>query len=247
MDGNNNILQKMTVLLLIIIFTMQQNQMALITSFYETHFSMTSLVDTTKRNRFQLVQTILKEGYYFRQPRRIWMRVRSRAYWPNILKYADEEYWLSTFRMTSDTFLYICDELRDHLKPAHNPFHQAREPIAAEEQVAICLYYLASGSLYRVVGDVFGIHKSTVCVIVHKVCNKIVEKLIQQWITIPDEHECEEISERFRARCGLPRIILAIDGSHIPVTPPSNGRTDFSNRKGWPSVVLQAAVDDRLL
>lgn len=148
--------------------------------------------------------------------------------------------------MNSDTFLYICDELRDLLKPAYNPLHP-REPISVEEQVAICLYFLASGSLYRVVGDVFGIHKSTVCKIVHKVCNEIVEKLMPEWINLPDEGECEEISKRFEERSGIPQIILAIDGSHIAITPPANGRTEFYNFKGWPSLVLQAAVDDKLL
>lgn len=107
-----------------------------------------------------------------------------------------------------------------------------RESVSAEEQIAVCLYYLASRALYRVVGDVFGLHKSTVCKIVHKVCATIVEQLVPKWITIPNAEECALISERFQNRSGISQIILAIDGSHIPITPSLEGRTDFYNRKG---------------
>lgn len=37
-----------------------------------------------------------------------------------------------------------------------------------------------------------------------------------------------------------------IDGSHIAVTAPFEGKKDYTNRKGWDSLVLQAVVDDKL-
>lgn len=40
-----------------------------------------------------------------------------------------------------------------------------------------------------------------------------------------------------------PQAIGAIDGSHIPVTPPLDGKSDYICRKGYPSVILQAVVD----
>lgn len=233
----------LAILLLVAISAIQQWQL-LMFAMYQMLMT-TFAMQFTKRKKFQLVQVVLDKGYYYRQPRKVWMKIRSRHYWKDLLR-SDEEEWIQNLRMTSNTFLYICDELGESLKPEVNVLNP-RKPISAEEQIAICLYFLASGANYRVIGCVFGIHKSTVCKIVNRVCNEIVAKLMPKWITIPNEEECKIISQRFEVRSGIPQIILAIDGSHIPITPPSQGRTDFFNRKGWPSLVLQAAVDDKLL
>ena len=39
----------------------------------------------------------------------------------------------------------------------------------------------------------------------------------------------------------------AINGSHVPVTPPALNHTDYYNRKGWYSVLIQAVVDHKYL
>ena len=40
-----------------------------------------------------------------------------------------------------------------------------------------------------------------------------------------------------------PQAIGAIDGSHIPVLPPADGKADYLCRKCYPAIVLQAVVD----
>lgn len=64
---------------------------------------------------------------------------------------------------------------------------------------------------------------------------------------MPDSAECEELAAGFEKICNIPQLILALDGSHIPVTPSMSGHADFFNRKGWPSLILQAAVDYKAL
>ena len=76
-------------------------------------------------------------------------------------------------------------------------------------------------------------------------CNGMLKGPIKQLIKMPNEAEAVEISRRFEAAHSIPQIMGLIDGTHIPVLPPSDGYKDFVNRKGWPSYVLQAVVDDK--
>jgi len=41
----------------------------------------------------------------------------------------------------------------------------------------------------------------------------------------------------------VPQCIGAIDGSHVPVSPPALCHTDYYNRKGWYSALIRAVVD----
>lgn len=157
----------------------------------------------------------------------------------------DDDDWLETFRMNRALFMELVDELRPALEPAFNPL-QSREPLSPEKQTAVALYFLSSTSEYRTVGNLFGIHKSTVHRCVNRVVAAICRNLMSRWIYMPDEEECRQLSKHHFDRYKIPRIIGAIDGSHVAITPPSVGYHDYINRKGWPSTVLQAVVDNQL-
>lgn len=109
-------------------------------------------------------------------------------------------------------------------------------------RICIALYKLASCCEYRTVASIFGIGKTSV----HRYVYKFVRALCKlkkdyiQWYTAEDGKRIAEENER---RYHYPQAIGAIDGSHIPVTPPADGKGDYLCRKGYPSVVLQAVVD----
>ena len=174
------------------------------------------------------------------------MKPRMKYFWPNFLLTSTEKNWIETFRMSRGTFFYICLKLQNKLAPRQN-YLIPREPISTEEQVAICIYYLASTAEYRVVGDVFGVHKSTVWKCVHNVVDAILNILMPEWIKMPDEKECKTISDELENISHIPQIIGIVDGSHIPILPPQDGHADYINRKGWASIVLQAVVDNHLM
>jgi hypothetical protein len=60
----------------------------------------------------------------------------------------------------------------------YHRLHLNSSGILVQKQVAITLYWLASSAEYRAVGNLFGVGKSTVCSIVHKVCEAIYEDLL---------------------------------------------------------------------
>lgn len=55
--------------------------------------------------------------------------------------------------------------------------------------------------------------------------------------------EITVIAQEFQHKSKVPHVIGAIDGTHITVLPPPDWYRDYVNRKGWPSLVLQAVVD----
>ena len=75
-------------------------------------------------------------------------------------------------------------------------------------------------------------------------CKGMVSSAIHNFIKVPMTAEAIGIARQFEQKFNIPQIIRCIDGSHILVLPPSDGYKDFANRKGWPSYVLQAVVDD---
>lgn len=172
------------------------------------------------------------------------MKKRSFDWWYRIVNdhFKDED-WIETFQMTKTTFFWLCDQLREELAPNLNQI-ETREPVSVEKQVAVCLYFLSSCCEYRIVGNNFGIHKATVWKCIHKVINAINTKLMSSWIIMPDNDECRKIAEAFEKKTHISQLIGAIDGTHISILPPSDGYRDFINQKGWPSIILQAVVDN---
>ncbi|WAR08532.1 HARB1-like protein [Mya arenaria] len=57
----------------------------------------------------------------------------------------------------------------------------------------------------------------------------------------------DQVAEGFSARCGVPGIVGAVDGTHVPVPGPrSQHRASFINRKGYPSIQMQVVCDSKL-
>ncbi|VEN48856.1 unnamed protein product [Callosobruchus maculatus] len=192
----------------------------------------------------QMRAALYYRGKISKRPRHrsCWMKKRSDDWWTRIVKkHFTEDDWLENFRVTPDTFHFICERLRPYLQPKEK---YVRTSATVEKKVAITLYKLASCAEYRIVANQFGIHKSSVHVYVYDVINAIYAEFGTEYLSMPNELEAEEVSQGFESMCGLPNVIGAIDGTHIPILPPKDGYRDFINRKGWPSYNVLAVVDN---
>jgi len=125
------------------------------------------------------------------------MKKRSNEFWESIvLHYYTDLEWLESFRMSKMSFLKLCDLLKNELQPKMQ-FLKAREPVSVKKQVAIALYKIASCSEYRVVGNVFGVHKSTVKKCLYRVIKAINEVMVPTYINMPCQDEAEYITMQF--------------------------------------------------
>lgn len=172
---------------------------------------------------------------------RIWMKDRKSNWWPSFLKNNTSD-WNEYFRMSKETFEYICSVVEDDLTPKPQLTSNSRKPVSVKKQVAIAILTLATSSKYQVVGALFEVHKTTVRKCIVRFCESLTNQS-SNFIYMPQDIEALEISTKFEAACHIPNILGCIDGSHIPITAPSNGYRDFINRKHYASYVLQAVVD----
>lgn len=175
-----------------------------------------------------------------RKSPKVWMKKRCNNWWKNVVNSDSYDEWIDNFRIDKNTYQFLCDKLRGELQ--HNE-NWVRKPIDVETKVGIALYKLASCSEYRIVGNQFGVHKASVYRCLKQFCAAVIKILLPEEIKMPNMEDAASICAEFKRKSGIPMILGAIDGCHIPVTPPTDGYRDYINRKTWASVVLQGIVD----
>ncbi|XP_041379658.1 putative nuclease HARBI1 [Gigantopelta aegis] len=143
--------------------------------------------------------------------------------------------------MKRATFDFLCTKLYDKLQRSS----VVREALSVEHRVVVAIYFLASTAEYRTIGNLFGIHKSTVHSCVHDVCDAIVALLFPAFVTFLKGQGLKEIIRGFQETWNFPNCAGAIDATHIPIIAPKEDHADYVNRKGWYSIILQAVCDHR--
>ena len=144
--------------------------------------------------------------------------------------------------MSKSTFEHLCRELRPLVQKQCTPL---REPLDVDERVAITLWRLATNIEYRTLGHLFGVGRSTAGAVTLETC-RAIQKLMPKYVYLHVGEAMKHNVEGFEVRWGFPQAAGAIDGTHIPILrPPGESGSDYYNRKGFYSIVMQAVVDFR--
>ena len=173
--------------------------------------------------------------------RTVWAKERSSFWWEYIVNNTFTSHdWITNFRMSRATFMYVCNHLRPLITKKETVM---RKSISAEKRLAITLYYLATNSDFRTVGHLFGVSKSSVCLIVQEVCATIVDVLLPKHLSFPSGDALRAVISGFHENHKFPQCVGAVDGCHIPIVSPPDCAADYYNRKGFHSVLLQGTVN----
>ena len=173
----------------------------------------------------------------------VWCKERSKDWWVQVVHGVyGEEWWYDNLRMSKDTFDALCSELRPYVQRKDTKFRQA---ITVEGRVAVTIWRLATNAEYRTISQLFGIGRSTVGEIVLDTCGAIADHLFKKYVCFPQSDRLREVVDGFECRWGFPQVVGAIDGTHIPIIKPDNSASDYFNRKGYYSILMQAVVDFR--
>ncbi|XP_066583374.1 putative nuclease HARBI1 [Prorops nasuta] len=148
------------------------------------------------------------------------------------------------FRMYPSTFQMVLSLIGPALDTTKTAF--GRKPISAEKQLFIALWFVSSPDSYRSVCVKFGIGKATAFRAVRRVTYAL-HCIAPQFIQWPKGEHAKNVMEKFKAKCGFPNIIGAIDGTHIKIRAPLQDSSSYINRKGFPSINLQVVCDSLCL
>ncbi|KAJ3580793.1 hypothetical protein NHX12_020960 [Muraenolepis orangiensis] len=170
-----------------------------------------------------------------------WAHPRSLYWWDSIVPDFSPHEFMQNFRVSRESFDYICNRLNDVIGRRNTNF---RLCVPLRKRVAIAIWKLATGSEYRTISHLFGVGWSTVYNCVREFCDAVIMVLLPVHITMPDAGKLEEMAT-FNNRWRAPPCVGAIDGSHIPVIAPEECAPEYYNRKGWHSIVLQVVVDGK--
>lgn len=106
-----------------------------------------------------------------------------------------------------------------------NPQFCRYHEVSVRNQLLLTLRFYATGSFYVTIGDFSGVYKTTAGRIIQRITDVLVT-LAPRYIKFPENEEEKNICQAdFYKIARFPKVIGAIDCSHIPIQSPGKYRT----------------------
>jgi len=193
--------------------------------------------------KMMMMAVYIMGGHRVNTRRTCWQRERYGGFLESTLlgSYSKVDF-RKRMRVNISTFNYLCTLLGPIMKKEDT---HLRQSIPVECRVAVTLCRLATGNTLMMISDLFGIGVSTTSEIVRECCEAIRIRLKPLVFKKPTLVRMKNIASEFEALHGIPLVIGAIDGSHIPIIAPPHDPTSYYCRKGFYSCLLQGVVDSR--
>lgn len=155
----------------------------------------------------------------------------------------DERDFKLRFRLGKDTVMDILREIGPQLEHVTH----RNMAISAMMQVLITLRFFATGAFQMVIGDLFNVHKSTICRVLKRVTHHIAV-LRPDFVHMPRTgQEMRQTKAKFFNICAFPGVLGCVDGTHVPIESPGGNEGElYRNRKTWFSINVQVVCDSDL-
>lgn len=140
------------------------------------------------------------------------------------------QHFRACFRVFSTTFRHLLNVCRSSMLRQDSAMRTA---ITVEKRVGISLYRLCSTAEEWLIGHLFAVSKSVVNKTYREFCDVIIAKLEARKIAMIRSKDLNHHVREFQAVLGFPNAIGALNGCHLPVSPPKDLVVDYYNYKGW--------------
>ena len=146
--------------------------------------------------------------------------------------------------MDVSTFEYLCSTLAPYMLRQDTNMRLA---VLVQVKIAISISRLATSNSMQSIADLYKIGLSTSQLAVSQFTRAVKSTLLKTYIRWPTTAVMEKFADEFQDIHGIPYVVGAVDGSHIPIVAPHLHAVDYYNRKGFHSVLLQGVVSSKCL
>ncbi|CAH2101261.1 unnamed protein product [Euphydryas editha] len=153
---------------------------------------------------------------------------------PDFFQTLNENHFKKRFRFSKESVRCIFRKVQRSIPRARIKRSDCISPML---QLLIALRFFGTGSFQAVIGDTANVSKATVCRVIERVTTAIV-LLRPQYVYMPIPQQRPSVASRFHDIAGFPRVIGAVDCTHIKINSPGRNRAElYRNRKediGYP-------------